>query len=105
MLFLYDLPDWLMAVVIVATFVAASYAAYFSYHRLVRPSFSDEHKSVGMTILTVVATVSALLLAFLAVSVWESFGAAENAVVDEANTIGALARDLAIFDSPESQQA
>jgi hypothetical protein len=37
--------------------------------------------------------------------VWDSFGSAEEAVVHEANTLGALARDLAVFDSPESRQA
>src|SRR5262245_8587394 len=105
MLFLYDLPDWLMAVVVVATIVGLSYAGYFAFHRLWRLAFTDEQKSVAMTVLTVVATVNSLLLAFLAVSVWESFGSAETAVVDEANTVAELARDLAIYDSPQSHSA
>ena len=105
MLWLYNLPDWLMALVIVAAIVAASYAAYFAFHRLARPSFTDDNKGVALTVLTVVATITALLLAFVAVSVWEAYGAAENAVVAEANTVGALARDLAIFDSAKSREA
>ena len=51
------------------------------------------------------ATINSLLLAFSAVSVWESFGSAEEAVVNEANTVGALARDLAVFGSPEAAGA
>ena len=56
-----------------------------------------------MAVLTVIATIYALLLAFVAVSVWQSFGAAETAVVNEANSVGELARDLSIFDSAESR--
>jgi hypothetical protein len=36
-----------------------------------------------MAVLNVIATVYALLLAFVAVTVWQSFGAAETAVVNE----------------------
>ena len=105
MLPLYNLPDWLMALTIVATIVALCYAAYFAFHRICRPAFSDEERSLAMTVLGVVATVNSLLLAFVAVSVWESFGEAETAVVDEANIIGELARDLAIYDSRASREA
>jgi uncharacterized membrane protein YraQ (UPF0718 family) len=56
-------------------------------------------------VLAVVATINSLLLAFSAVSVWESYGAADQAVVEEANTIGALARDLAVFESPQAVKA
>jgi len=105
MLFLYDLPDWLMALTVIGALVGLSYAGYFAFHRWWRPAFTDDQRSVAMTVLGVVATINSLLLAFLAVSVWESFGAAETAVVDEANTIGELARDLAIFDSAESRDA
>jgi hypothetical protein len=105
MLILYDLPDWLMAVVIVGTIVGLSYAGYFLVHRIGHRSFSEIETDVAMTVLTVIATVTSLLLAFVALSVWESFGAAEQAVVEEANSVGALARDLAIFDSDQSRDA
>jgi hypothetical protein len=105
MLPLYNLPDWLMARTIVSTSVALCYAGYFAFHRVYRPSFSDDERSLAMTVLGAVATVNSLLLAFVAVSVWESFGSAETAVVDEANTVSELARDLAIFDSAESRAA
>ena len=105
MLLLYDLPDWLMAAVIVGTVVGLSYAGYFLVHRVWRRSFSEEETNVSMNVLTVIATVTSLLLAFVALSVWESFGAAETAVVEEANSLGALARDLALFDSDQSREA
>ena len=39
MLFLHDLPDWMMALSIVATVVALCYAGYFAFHRVYRPWF------------------------------------------------------------------
>ncbi len=105
MLNLYDLPDWLMGVCIVGTIVGLSYACYFLVLRIWRRSFTDEETNVSMTVLTVIATITSLLLAFVAVSVWESFNDAEEAVVNEANSVSELARDLAIFDSAQSRDA
>ena len=50
-------------------------------------------------------TINSLLLAFSAVSVWEAFSSADGAVTQEANTVSALARDLAVYDSAESRHA
>lgn len=105
MLFLYELPDWLMAVFIVGAVVGLAYPTYFLLRRLWRRSFTDVETNVSMTVLTVIGTIWALLLAFVAVSVWQSYGDAETAVVNEANSVGQLARDLAIFDSTQSREA
>ena len=105
MLVLYDLPNWLLGIVIVGGVVTLTYAGYFLLHRAWRPAFTDANTGVAMSVLGVIATVNSLLLAFSAVSVWDSFGEAEEAVVREANTLGALARDLAVYDSADSRQA
>jgi hypothetical protein len=105
MSFLYDLPNWLLGVTVIGTTVAVSFAAYFAFHRVWRPVFSEDNKAVGLVILTIVATINSLLLAFSAISVWDSFGAADAAVSQEANTISALARDLAVYGSDESREA
>lgn len=47
MLFLYDLPDWLMAVTIVGAIVVLSYAGYFTFQRLCRASFTDDERNVS----------------------------------------------------------
>src|SRR5205085_11714941 len=78
---------------------------YFLFHRLLRVQFSDAHKGLAISILGIVATINSLLLAFSAVSVWQSFLDADAAVTSEANKIEALARDLAVFDSPKAREA
>jgi hypothetical protein len=105
MLVLYDVPNWLMGVIIVSITMTVTFAGYFLLRRAWRPAITEADASVAMSILSVIATVHSLLLAFSAVSVWDSFGSAEEAVVHEANTVGALARDLVLFDSAESREA
>jgi hypothetical protein len=103
--FLYDLPNWLVGTLICAIFITVGLGGFTLFHRVVRTEFTDFEKSVSMTMLQVIATVNALLLAFSAVSVWEAFAAADAAVMSEADTIGELSRDLAVFDSEPSRQA
>jgi hypothetical protein len=105
LMFLYDLPNWLMGAVICAFFVIVAIAGHWVFRRVVRYEFPDEERGLAIELLAVVATMNALLLAFSAVSVWESFGAADAAVVDEADTVGQLGFDLSVFDSPESREA
>ena len=105
MMALYDLPNWLLGVTIVGATMGMSYAGYFLFHRLIRMQFSDTDRGLAMSVLGIVATVNSLLLAFSAVSVWESFRGADAAVTSEANTIQALARDLAVFDTPRAADA
>jgi hypothetical protein len=84
MLALDDLPNWLLGVTIVGATIAVSYAGYFLFHRLVRFQFSESDRGLAMSVLGIVATVNSLLLAFSAVSVWESFRGADAAVTSEA---------------------
>ena len=103
--FLYDLPNALLGALVSGTAVAVALAAYAAFRRVVRTDFSADDRGLAMAVLAVVATVNSLLLAFSAVSVWEAFGAAEEAVVHEGDSIGELARDLAVYDSAESRRA
>ena len=105
MIFLYDFPDWLLGVVVISAVVIVAFAGYFLFHRVFQPVFTDDNKAVALVVLTVIATVNSLLLAFSAIDVWEAFGAAEQAVVQEANSVSELGRDLAVYDSRESREA
>jgi hypothetical protein len=105
LLFLYDLPNPVVCVLITALTVGVSLAGYFLFHRVVRFSIGDDERALALTVLPIVATIQALLLAFSAVSAWESYQTAEESVTEEANIVTGLARDLAVFDSQESMQA
>jgi len=48
MLFLHDLPDWMMALSIVATVVALCYAGYFAFHRVYRSAAHPSSLKVGV---------------------------------------------------------
>jgi len=104
-LFLYDFPNWVVGLLVSGALVLLSLAGYFLFRRLSRHEFDAEERDIAMSVLGVVATINSLLLAFSAVSVWESFSSAEEAVVHEADTIGELARDLAVFGGPEAAGA
>ena len=78
---LYDLPNWLVGLLVSGSAIALSLGAYFLFLRASKTEFTDDDRNRALAVLAVVATINSLLLAFSAVSVWESFGAAEEAVV------------------------
>jgi len=104
-LVLYHLPNWLLGLLITGGWVVISLAGYALFRRLHPREFDADDRNLAIALLAVIATVNSLLLAFSAVSVWESFGAADEAVHSEANTITELSQDLAVFDSAESMAA
>ena len=102
---IYGIPNWYLGALISGLSVAITLGAYEAFRRIVKTEFTADDRALAMSVLGVVATINSLLLAFSAVSVWESFRTAEEAVVREANSVGQLARDLAVFDSAESRRA
>lgn len=102
---LYELPNGLLGLLICGSWLLIGVGGYFLFHRVCRTSFAEAEKNLAIALLAVVATVNSLLLAFSAISVWESYGAADKAVRGEAVTIGALARNLAVFDTNDARAA
>ncbi|MGH8477093.1 MAG: DUF4239 domain-containing protein [Methylococcales bacterium] len=98
--FLYDLPNWLMGVTVVGACLIVTLASYFIFKKVVRQEFSESQISAAMGLVGVIATITSLLLAFSAVSVWEAFNSAETSVINEANAGAMLARDLAAYGGP-----
>lgn len=102
---LYDLPNWLFGILICGGWVVIGLAGYVVFQRVCRAQFAEAERNLAIALLAVIATVNSLLLAFSAVSAWESFGSADRAVHGEATAISTLGRDLAVFGSPESNHA
>lgn len=104
-LFLYSIPNWLLGSLISGLAVVFTLTGYWLFRRVAKHEFSDDERGLAMAVLGVVATINSLLLAFSAVSVWEAFGTAEDAVIAEGDTIAQLSRDLAVFGTPEADEA
>lgn len=101
----YDLHELLLGILLCGFWGLTGVTGFLVFHRMCRVVFTESERSLALALLGVVATVNSLLLAFAAVSVWDSYKAAEQAVRGEAVAIGALGRDLAIFDTTESASA
>lgn len=104
-LWLYDLPNWLFGALIILGWVLFGVLGHELFHRFFKPHFDESDKNLAMALLGVVATINSLLLAFSAVSVWDSFNTANQAVHGEASTINQLAGDLVVFQTVESSVA
>ena len=106
MLILYDIPNWLLGFLVVTVCMVVSLGGHALVQRFwTHNKLADHERDLAMTVLGIAATVNSLLMAFSAVSVWDSFGSAEEAVGSEASTIGELARDLAIYGTPAADHA
>jgi hypothetical protein len=102
---LYELPNGLLGLLVCGAWMLIGLTGYLAFHRICRVQFAESEKNLATALLAVVATVNSLLLAFSAISVWEANGSADKAVRGEAVTIGALARNLVVYDTAESRAA
>ena len=96
-MFLYNLSNSLMGLLIVGACAAAVVGTYLLLRPRLGRDFTDAQVGTAMAFVGVMATMTSLLLAFSSVSVWEAYNAAESSVVDEANEAAELVRDLAVY--------
>lgn len=99
---LYGLPQWLMGVVVVGGCVGVVLVAHRLFRWLYPRDFAEQEVSGAMAMMGVAATITSLLLAFAAISVWESASAADAGVMNEASDCAMLARDLGTYGTPEA---
>lgn len=104
-LIIYDLPNWVLGLGLVLVWVLIALAAQALFPRRWRELATEFDRNVLLAALGVIATVNSLLLAFSAVSVWESFGTAEQAVQHEATAIAQLGRTLAMYEGAPARLA
>lgn len=79
----------------IIVFVAAGGALLF--HRFVPHNVLVEHNEIAGFIFAVVGVVYAVLLAFVAIAVWEHFTAAEQRTYEEASRLTAVYRKCDLF--------
>ena len=95
-----DGPIWFVGTVIVAVSVIVSCTGLFAFHRFVDVALRRRHNDVAGFTIAIVGILYAVLLAFIAVTAWETFSKAEDAVDNEANAIGNMFFDTAGVPDP-----
>ena len=82
---MYSLPTWVLGVLVVGLAAAVSGLGLLVVHRFVPTDVRRSHNDIAGYVSNVAAFVYAVLLAFLAVGVWDDYGKAQLTVQLEAN--------------------
>jgi hypothetical protein len=86
----YDLPIAIVALLVVGGSLLSSLLLLLIFHRLLPVDLRSAHNDVAGFTIAIVGVIYAVLLAFIAVSAWESHGKAQEIVQMEANAVGNL---------------
>lgn len=107
MYWIYDLPNWLLCLLILIFFTGGSLAGQFLTHRFVRRFFSqaleDHNEAVGAIIGTY-GVFYGITLGLIAVATWDNFNAADDLIVHEASALAALDRDVSALPEPSASE-
>lgn len=106
MLWLYDIPTWLLALVVIGTFLTASIGGLLFSRRHITKFlvFSREINEAVNFFGTAVAALYSVTLGLIAVAVWSNFSSVSNLVSKEAASIGVLYRDMGGYPEPLRSQ-
>lgn len=102
MTWIQSLPVFWSGVLIVGGFVALTVGIGTIVSKLFPQQVRLEHNDLAGFILAVIGVVYAVLLAFVAVTVWERFEAAETRSYEEASALSVVYRDA--DDFPQGRQ-
>jgi hypothetical protein len=102
MYWIYDLPNWLMCLLIVSLFVGLALSGLFLTRPIVRRivSSSGKHNDVVSCFLAAMGVFYGLALGLIAVATWENFTEADGVVSMEAAAVASLYRDLDGYPQP-----
>jgi len=101
-LWLYDLPIWLMGLLIVVAFTALSVAGLYATRRFVltitgpRPG----HNEGVDAYIAAAAVFYGIVAGLIAVAAWEQYASFDDKVTQEAGTVATLYRDIATYREP-----
>jgi len=106
MIWIYDLPQWLLCVLVVAAYVVTSLLGSQLLRPWVRRRANDqpEHNDLVGNFLSAGGVLYGLLLGLVAVGAWQNHSNAEAIVTREATRIAALYRDFAVYPEPHRRE-
>src|SRR5437667_7906144 len=97
---IYRIPTWLLGVLIVGLSAGLSMLGLVVVHRLVPMEKRRPHNDVAGYLSNIAAFVYAVLLAFIAVAVWQDYGNAQSTAQLEANAASDVFRQAAGYPEP-----
>lgn len=95
-----NLPTTAAVLLAMAVAAAAAVAGLFIVHPIVPHRLRSAHNDVSGFILAIMGVVYAVLLAFIAVAVWQDFDRADHLVQTEANLVEDLYRGTVAISEP-----
>jgi hypothetical protein len=101
---IYGVPTWVMALVVIAIIVGLSLIGLVISSRVLPVEMRRKHNEFAGFISALVGVFFAVLLAFIAVAAWESFGKADDTAQREASLAGDLWRDAFAMPDPAKTQ-
>jgi len=96
---LHNMPIYLTGIVVVVGFLAISIVLGNFVARLIPAAVREQHNELAGFILAVVGVIYAVLLAFVAIGVWERFEQAEVRTYEEATSLTIVYRDAGSFSN------
>lgn len=102
MLWLYDLPTWLMGLLIVAVFTALSVAGLYATRRSIVAITgpSPGHNEGVDAYIAAAAVFYGIVAGLIAVAAWEQYASFDDKVTQEAGTVAMLYRDVSTYPEP-----
>lgn len=102
MLWIYTLPEWVFGLLCCSVFVLIGILGYFLTRPVVRLLIGPPagHNKGVDAVIGAVTLLYGLVLALLAVAVWQQFVAAQNIVASEAAALRSVYRDVDSYDEP-----
>jgi len=105
MMWLYNMPTWLLGILVVGGTAALVIGGFLLMHRLFTGERTTDGGNLALSFISIVCAFHSLLVAFSAVLVWQDFQDSASAVAIEANRAGDVYRDLGIYGGPEATRA
>ena len=102
MIWLYDLPTWLMGVLIVGAFTALAVVGLYATRGFVRAITGPRpgHNEGVEAYIGASAVFYGIVAGLIAVAAWEQFANYDDKVTEEAGAVAALYRDVATYPEP-----
>jgi hypothetical protein len=100
MLWIYNIPTWLLGILTVGAFVGFSTLGILVTRPLVRRVTGEPPNDGVDVVVGSVTLFYGLILALIAVAVWEQFTRVDETVTQEAASVRALYRDVESFPEP-----